>query len=188
MRAAFEHIAGLIQQMVTVPGDFGEFGVWHGDTFMGIAEAACAAGKVAHAVDSFRGMEPPTPMDFDAQGKCLYDEGALSVGGSQAFRARVLRFGKGVEVWEGYIPIVLYRMAFLSFAFAHVDLDQYRPTRHTLTWLWPRMSPGGIVCCHDWIADRRRLASQAIREWMTCARVDPAGEKKESRHIWFRKP
>jgi len=185
MRAAFEQIAHLVEQAKTIPGDFAEFGVWHGATFIPLAQAAIAVAKHVHAVDSFRGMAWPTEKDFDKEGKCSYPEGSLNVGGSAAFRQLVAPFGRSVVIWDGYIPTVLWRMGLPRFAFVHVDLDQYRPTYETLRWVWGRMSPGGILCCHDWYPEYQWLATQAIREWMTCTRVVEEGVLLPSHHIWF---
>jgi len=188
MRASYGQIEELVRACGEVQGDFAEFGVWQGETFLPLAEAAQAFGKRAHAVDSFQGCGEPGPNDYEPDGSCEYPAGALSTGGSQAFRDLVRPLDGTVEVWEGWIPAILAEMVgqVRALAFVHVDLDQYGPTLWTLRWCWPRMSPGGILCCHDWFPEYRRLAAGAIRDWILADGMVPAGTSA-NRHIWFRK-
>ena len=186
MRASYEQIACLVGLVKEVPGDFAELGVWRGDTFVPLAEAAVAGGRRCHAVDSFRGMGEPTAEDHDDQGRCAYAAGQFDVGGGAAFRELVARFGGAVRVWEGPVPAILEAIGDIVLAFSHLDLDHYEPTRRALDWAWARTAPGGIVCCHDWMYGRNCLAPAAIREWMQASGVDFAGELP-SGHRWFLK-
>ena len=184
IRASYVHMHDLCVTALdsTRHGDIAEFGVWRGHTFMPLAEQARRYGRVAHAVDSFVGMAPPTDRD----GK-EYPKGTLSVGGSAAFRDNVSQYGQYVEVWEGFVPQILDGMGGLRFAFAHVDLDQYQPTMDVLKWLWSRMVDGGVVICHDWQPGKAILASAAIEDWMRETGVALAGQSSYSCHGWFRK-
>jgi len=38
----------------------------------------------------------------------------------------------------------------IRFAFVHVDLDHYEPTRVAMHWAWKRMLPSGVLCSHDY--------------------------------------
>jgi len=186
MRAAYEQIAPLVQRCIGAAGDFAEFGVCRGVTFLPLAEAARAAGKRCHAVDSFQGCAEPSLKDYNPDGSCDCPRGALGVGGSREFRKLVEPLDGHVRVWEGWVPAILKEMAAEvgQLAFAHLDLDQYEATLAGLRWCWPRMSPGGILCCHDWFPHYTQLASRAIRDWMAEADVEPSGAT-DTRHIWF---
>jgi len=185
MRASFEHIYDLAVAREDVPGDFAELGVWQGTTFLPLADLARTFGKTIHAVDSFQGCPAPTPRDFAPDGGCQFGKGALSVGGSKLFRD-LMRHHHNVRIHEGWIPEILHDIPDdVRFAFVHLDLDQFDPTEAALAWLWPRMSPGGILVCHDWFDDREHLAAGAIRQWMAHTGVQPAGTLP-SEHIWFR--
>ncbi len=35
-------------------------------------------------------------------------------------------------------------------AFAHLDVDLYKPTLHSLECIWPKLSPGGIILLDDY--------------------------------------
>lgn len=185
MRANYLHLHDLVHAALAegVQGILAEFGVWHGTTFLPLAEVARRHGRTIHAIDSFQGMDQETDRDG---GK--YRRGQLSVGGSATFRLLVKPYGPTVQVHEGWVPQILDTLPTDErFAFVHLDLDQYRPTRLALDWLWPRMAPGGVLVCHDWIPHRDHLAAGAIAEWMAATQV-PAVAELESHHIVFRAP
>jgi len=186
MRASFEHIRELAESCETVPGDFAELGVWQGTTFLPLADTARRFGNIIHAVDSFRGCPEPSPRDISPEGHCQFGKGALSVGDSRLFRD-LMRHHENVRIWEGWIPEILQEIPDdVRFAFVHLDLDQFDPTEAALAWLWPRISPGGVLCCHDWFDERTHLAAGAIRQWMDHTGVQPEGTLP-SEHIWFRR-
>jgi len=187
VRACYEHIRFLVAEANVANGDFAELGVWHGDTFVGLAQSPAASGRLVHAVDSFQGMTEPTQFDYGPDGKTQFPRGALSVGGSDAFRRRVASLAN-VRVHEGWVPEVLDKIELPDgLAFAHLDLDQYEPTLAALRWAWQRMNPGGILCCHDWFPGRNYLASGAVCTFAAENNLPLAGESP-SRHIWWRKP
>jgi hypothetical protein len=111
-------------------------------------------------VDSFEGMANPTENDLDSTGGHQYPKGKLAIGMEEARRR-----APKAELIQGFIPEVLAVLPQGPFAFAHVDLDQYAPTRASLEWLFPRMITGGIVLCHDWFDGRDFLAGGAINEF-----------------------
>ncbi len=181
MRANFIHIEAKLRQVLAsgVAGDVAEFGVWHGTTFLPMAELARVACKRIHAVDSFVGMMKETARDAGR-----YVAGSLSVGGSDSFRELVKPFRNAV-VHEGFIPEILPEMADCRFCFVHLNVDQYQPTLDALRFLWPRMEVGGVIMCHDWFAGNKILAAGAIADWMDEAAVQMGGEQNETQHCWF---
>ena len=188
LRATYEHLAPLVAEVAGIPGDFAEFGVWRGTTFVPLAEAAALEGRACHAVDSFQGFAEPTDRDFDDAGECRYRLGGLSTGGSQAFRTLVAGL-LNVVIHEGFIPAVLHACENRrGFAFIHIDLDQYEPTLHALRWAWLRTRPGGIVCCHDYLIGRTYLATAACNDWMVETGLAWTGYNPVSRHVWWRRP
>ena len=182
MRATFIHIEALLRSVLDtkITGDIAELGVWHGTTFMPMAELAKQDGRVIHAVDSFEGMAAGTQLDGGE-----YREGALGVGGSTVFRHLAIGYGGTIEIHEGFVPDILSELDSTQFAFVHLDLDQYLPTLEALRYLWPRMSVGGVLCCHDWWPDKDVLASGAMKTWMAESGVSMAGESRYSQHGWF---
>ncbi len=182
VRANYIHLDQLLRSVLTgpVPGDLAEFGVWHGTTFMPMAELASQYGRTIHAVDSFVGMAQESENDAGQ-----YNKGVLSVGGSAVFRSLVRPYGATVRVHEGWVPEIFEELENCRFAFVHLDLDQFVPTRDSLNFLWPRMNPGGIIMCHDWRRDRIFLAAGAMAAWMKAEGVELAGETPATGHGWF---
>lgn len=188
MRARWEHIYNLAQQCLCVPGDFCEFGVWQGSTFLPMAHLAATVSKRCHAVDSFRGCPAPSEKDRDEKGRQQYPSGSLSVGGPALFQQLVNPLGDTVCIWKGFVPKVLNRMDkdVPMLAFVHVDLDQYLSTLAAIRWSWSRLSPGGIMACHDFVSHRSFLAAGAIHFWMEESGTKETGTSG-SGHIWFQK-
>jgi len=182
VRANYIHLDHLIRSVLAapVPGDIAELGVWHGTTFMPMAELAKQHGRTIHAVDSFAGMAKETARDAGQ-----YVHGVLSVGGSDVFRLLTRPYGQTVVIHEGWVPAILSGLDACRFAFVHLDLDQYEPTLVSLRYLWPRMNPGGVLICHDWRRERNFLAAGAIADWMKETGVPMAGETPNTGHGWF---
>jgi len=165
----------LMSSLHDVDGDFAEFGVWYGRTFKHIYTAALWQCRNIHAIDSFVGM--PHPI---LEGDRDYPAGTFSVGDSFQFRENYPR----AVIHEGFIPDILAELEDVRFAFAHVDLDHEHSTGLTLEWLWPRMSPGGIMICHDYWPDADKLAAKAINDWMRENNI--MLEDVQDYSIWFR--
>jgi len=189
MRASFEHIKELVEECAKLPGDFAEVGVWKGDTFAPLCRWAHLVGKKAYAIDSFEGMGEPTESDYQG-GNCHYPAGALSVGGGPGVSAVMRKCGVSASsaiILRGWIPTVFNAIADgITFAFAHVDVDHFRPTQQSLDFFWPRMVKGGVLCCHDWTPKRGCLASKAFDDFLWENKLKAEGPT-QSAHGWVRK-
>jgi len=180
MRAQYIHIHDLACQALAADGDFCEAGLWYCTTFCSLAALAQQNGRVCHGVDSCCGMPPNGPRDAGQ-----YREGSLSGLSAEAVAMLTAPFAN-VRLHIGYVPGALADMDACRFAFVHLDLDQYAGTLAALRWFWPRMTPGGILCCHDYFADRLTLAAGAIADWISESGETIAGTLP-SRHCWFTK-
>ncbi len=158
---SFPALEPLIIEAAQAPGHFAEFGVFRGGTFLKMLPLARRFGKRCVAVDSFCGMGEPGPMDGGE-----YPAGKFNVGGYDSLLDEIIRLGcvDVVDIHAGFVPDVLDQVIVQQFAFAHVDLDHYQPTVDTLLWLWPRVSPAGIICVHDYFEGEPGLASAAVRD------------------------
>lgn len=132
-----------------------EIGVLRGAT---LAKIARHEGTTI-GVDSFEGMPEPGEHDI-VGGVSNYPKGRLAVG-MGVVRAAV---GPRVQLVQGFVPAVLTHVSDGPFAFAHLDIDHYGPTRDALEWLFARMMPGGILACDDWFDGQDYLAAKAINE------------------------
>jgi hypothetical protein len=52
--------------------------------------------------------------------------------------------------YPGWIPERFNEAAACRFCFVHIDVDLYQPTRDSLEFFYPRMSPGGMIVCDDY--------------------------------------
>lgn len=173
-------LSGVMNELINVPGDFAEVGVFQGALFKRIVAVAQVLHRKVHAFDSFVGMDEPTAMD---EGK--YPKGDLSSGGKENFRRNILNSIRqhrevslssdreaGVaseeiqdnifELWDGYVPECLDKCPVGDFAFIYIDLDHHDPTQQAIEWAWPRLVEGGILGFDDYFPGRQKLASPPI--------------------------
>ena len=136
------------------PGPRIEVGVFKGDTLkLMIDERYQTFG-----VDSWDGMAVPTEMDMK-DGWNPYPRGRLRCS---------MPYIPGARLFQGFVPHVFTQVPEVDYAFAHVDVDHYGPTKWTLHYLHKRMVKGGIIVCDDWFSDRDWLAAGAINEFSKC--------------------
>lgn len=153
-----------------------EFGVFRGATLALMMDHA----DWTYGVDTFEGMPPPNPDKDIKDGWNPYPAGRLKAGLDSLTMS--IRQNPSVHLIRGVVPQVLSHVPDKAYAFAHVDMDQYDSTLAALQWLWPRMTPGGIVCCDDWFADRDWLAAGAINQF---ARETATIAGHVGRKAWF---
>lgn len=55
-----------------------------------------------------------------------------------------------VAFYQGWIPDRFAEVAERQFAFVHVDVDLYEPTRDSVAFFYERLSPGGVFVCDDY--------------------------------------
>src|SRR5690554_4958042 len=127
-----------------------EIGVHRGTTLKRIANH----DGLTIGVDSFCGMPEPGKYDFH-NGECNYPKGRLA-SNKRKVQLRVPM----AKLIKGYAPYILSSVYEGPYAFAHLDIDHYQTTYDTLKWLFPRMMPGGILCCDDWFEGRKFLAAR----------------------------
>jgi hypothetical protein len=107
------------------------------------------AGFRHHCFDSFEGMSEPRGEDAPSR------EGvrAWRGGDMRAPLERVqqtLREFPHVQYHRGWVPACFDDARDLRFAFVHVDVDLYEPTRDAFAFFYPRLVRGGIIVCDDY--------------------------------------
>ncbi len=123
---------------------------WHGDGY--------------HLVDSFEGLSNPTTRDVPGS------NGAMAFGaGDMAapidFAKHAMRDFPQAASHRGWIPPVLASLPEAAWAFVHIDVDLYEPTRACLEYFHPRMAPGGVIICDDYGSIAFPGAAQAWDEY-----------------------
>jgi hypothetical protein len=158
-------IEWLASKVRNVTGDFAEIGVFRGAAFRKLAALASEQGKLAHAFDSFVGMNDPAPEDGGH-----YPKGKFDIGGPDQFANLMSEAGvkrKCYELWPGYVPDCFAGVpSDQKLSLAILDVDHYHPTVDALRWLSPRISPQGILALDDFLPHADILASKAIKEFL----------------------
>ena len=142
-------------------GDVAECGVFRGaSAYLLAKEIRCvASGKVLHLFDSFRGLSKPGAVDGG-----YWKAGALACSLDEV-ATNLQSFADEIIFHEGWIPTRFGEVADRRFCFVHIDLDLFQPTWDTLTFFYPRMTPGGLMICDDYGFDTCRGARKAVDEF-----------------------
>jgi O-methyltransferase len=138
----------LLAQLRGVPGAFLEVGVWNGGsgTLIATRAAELDAAAPVYLCDTFTGVVKATADDP------IYRGGEHS----DAARANVERLLdraglRNVTILQGIFPDdTAARIPDQSFRFGHIDVDVFASAQQTFEWLWPRLSPGGVVVFDDY--------------------------------------
>ncbi len=134
----------LANQARHLVGEFWECGVYKGGTALMLAKVVSTAkGKKLRLFDTFEGM-PATDPNLD-----YHREGDFSDNSLSAVRQRV-GCDRFVEFHPGLIPETFSDLGSKYIAFAHVDVDIYQSVLDCCEFIYPRLSPGGILVFDDY--------------------------------------
>ena len=137
------------QALHRAPGAFVECGVYRGATASIIA-AAIDQQRELHLYDTFAGIAGAQAVD---EGHQDGDFGDVDL---DAVKARV----PSAVIHQGAIPTTFDDIG--PVAFAHIDVDVFQPHLDAIDFLWPRMSPGGIMVFDDYAQPSCRGARMAV--------------------------
>ena len=160
-------ILELAEGVLTVPGDYVEFGCYKGDTSLMLAELLVtkSAGKRLWIYDSFEGLPEKSVADESVLG-VDFRGGELSVT-KREVKERFLRAGLPVPVIKkGWFADLLAGDLPGEISFAFLDGDFYESIRDSLKLVGPRMSRGGVVVIHDYTNPALPGVKKAVDEWV----------------------
>jgi O-methyltransferase len=138
----------LLGELRDVPGAVLEVGVWQGGT--GALLAARAAGldfeDIVYLCDTWRGVVKTGAVDtYYRDGK--HDDTSREIVERLIAQMKL----RNVELLEGVFPEDTGdRIADQTFRMCHCDVDVYQSAKDVLGWVWPRLSPGGVVVFDDY--------------------------------------
>ena len=112
-----------------------------------------------HIFDSFEGLSAPGEGDGEH-----WEQGDLSVSMAQVEK-NMGDFDR-YTLYRGWIPSRFAEVADKRFAFAHIDVDLYQPTRDAIEFFYPRMNEGAILLCDDYGSTLCPGATRAIDEFL----------------------
>ena len=165
----------LYKAIVNVPGDLVEFGVYKGcsairlATFRDLVENQ--SKRKIYLFDAF-GEFPRDNFSLDSDSKYVdrfEQQGGNGLSHSDIYTIFKHKNISNVECIKGdvfdTVPNFLMNNKHLRFAYAHLDLDVYEPTKLCLELLWPCMSPGGLIVFDDF--NGFEGATRAIEEFIS---------------------
>jgi hypothetical protein len=149
----------IYKQIVDVPGDILEFGVYKGTSlvrlmaFRDLLESTHSRKVVGF--DAFGKFPDDLALDSDQEFVNNF-EGAGGYGVSKEHLDELLKNknAENYELVEGdilkTIPEFLKSNTSLKIALLHIDVDVYEPTKAILEALWDKVVPGGILMLDDY--------------------------------------
>lgn len=153
----------LTKLAIGLPGDFAECGVFRGASAFLLAKqlALSAPKKRLHLFDSFSGLSEPGAFDGSH-----WSAGALSCSLANVAES-LAEYAGYIEFHPGWIPERFNDVGNSNFAFLHIDVDLYQPTRDSLEFFGPRIVPGGLIVCDDYGFETCPGARRAVDEYAT---------------------
>jgi O-methyltransferase len=143
--------------------------VWKGGTAVLLAKLLAdhpRPGRLLHLFDTFGGMPPTTPYDT------YYKGGEFADTSVEAVRAK-LPAAEFVRFHPGLIPATFAGLDGSRFAFAHIDLDVYRPILDACAFVYPRLAVGGVMVFDDYGWSTCPGARRAVDEFFAGRGVRP---------------
>lgn len=155
-------LSQLLRLVVAVPGDTAECGVFEGagSYLMAASNRGLGLRNLHHGFDSFAGLSTPSINDGH-----YWRAGDLA-SPLEASRRNLVEFGDFVRLYPGWIPERFAEVNDRVFRFVHLDVDLYEPTKASLEFFYPRVSPGGIILGDDYLFTSCPGATQAFDEFL----------------------
>lgn len=130
-----------LEAVSRIAGDFAELGVAYGASAK-LLSLNLPAEKHLHLFDTFQGLPEASAAD-----------GArFRAGAFQSNLEDVRRYvgTERVHYYAGLFPGTAEPLGSHCFSFVHLDADLYESTLAAFRFFYPRLSPGGIILCHDY--------------------------------------
>jgi O-methyltransferase len=137
-----------LSQALLNEGDVFECGVFRGGTALLEAITLDAnsdgrVGKKLHLFDSFRGMPDSAPGIDRIKGG---DLGTTSVENVAA----LLKNFPFAEIHAGFIPQTFSDLQVSKICWAHIDVDIYQSVHDCIDYIYPKLTPGGVMIFDDY--------------------------------------
>ena len=152
----------IMRLVENVPGDTVECGSLEGAgsyLMLLMNNQSMQHSRWHHIFDSFEGLSRPESVDGEH-----WSEGDLSV--SMEKVKSNLSISDRVSLYKGWIPSRFREVDDKRFAFVHIDVDLYQPTRDSIEFFYSRLNDGGIILCDDYGSGLCPGATRAIDEFL----------------------
>lgn len=154
----------FLRLIPNVPGDTIECGTYEGaSSWIILQYAPPYEGKrrIHYIFDSFEGCSEPDENDS----KGHFRKGILACS-EEEVKIRLSTYKDRIKFFKGWIPERFHEAANARFAFAHLDVDLYQPTRDSIEFIYPRLNDGGVLLCDDYGSSLCSGATKAIDEFL----------------------
>lgn len=149
-----------------ISGDFVECGVWKGGSTMIVALTLLkmkVEDKDIYLYDTFEGMDKPTEVDIDYQGRPAIKKWERNVGKNlnnwcyapmEEVMHNMLSTGypkDRIHLIKGRVEDTIpHAINHEKIAFLRLDTDFYESSYHELKYLYPKLNKGGILIFDDY--------------------------------------
>jgi O-methyltransferase len=134
-----------LKETIWLEGDALECGVWRGGSAKLLFDALRGSGKTLHLFDSFEGMAVANDAIDKHQAGDFSDTSLDYVRNFVSGGA-----DDGLALHKGWIPQSFAGLDSLKFCFAHIDLDLHQSILDALEFIYPRMTPRGVIIFDDY--------------------------------------
>ncbi len=154
-------LARYFEHSLPLDGLRAECGVFQGFSTLLMAQVARQhdagyRGDGLHAIDSFEGLSAPTDPDAlgvneDASGRrdLVYSHQAGHFATPIDHVRSVLSDFPQCRIHKGWIPDAFAGLPHADWSFVHIDVDLYAPTKASLEYFYPRLTPGAVIVNDD---------------------------------------
>lgn len=157
----------IVKHIEKVPGDFIDFRVYKSATFTHLVKIADAHGRHAYGMDTFKGLERHTEMDYSRDKYILYPGGYAKTNQDVVTTALENAGAKSYTLLGGHLIECLAKIPEdVKFSVAIVDLLQYYPTKKALEFLESRLVDGGLIYFKNYYAVDPFSCSKAVQEFI----------------------
>ena len=122
-------------------GEMAELGVAYGASAKLISEFTFR--RPLHLFDTFEGLPEVSEVDSPKFTKGQFQ--------SRLEDVQEYLDGRNVQFHKGLFPATAEAVKDKMFSFVHLDADLYESTLEGLKFFYPRMCPGAILICHDYL-------------------------------------
>lgn len=158
-----------------VAGDTADVGVRFGTSSFFILRGIDDPARQHHIFDSFEGLSEPAPEDSGDGRPTVWKKGHL-LAEEAVTRKNLHMYEDRCRFYKGWVPTRFPEVEDRKFAFVHIDVDLYEPTRDTIEFFYERVNPGGVIVCDDYGSAQCFGARKALDEFM-------AGKSESLFHI-----
>ncbi len=152
-----------VREVRKVPGNLLEVGVWRGGTGAILARAArkWKPEATVFLCDTFQGVVKAGANDATYRGGEHSDTSLLTVA------CLMERLGiQDTVLLQGIFPEeTAHKIPDQGISLCHIDVDVYQSAMDVLSWVEPRMRPGGMVILDDYGFSTCKGITKLINEW-----------------------